>query len=183
LASNGVKCQTCINGYFADPVSFLCVNCPETCITCTNLTLCTVCIDTYDIINGTCACDIGFGMYPTGQVCAPCSSLFNYCVDCQYLGGITTCLDCVSGTYLAADNFSCILCSPNCASCNIVGCIDCQPGFYKNGTGFCICSTSCSTIVNTDPACIECWETTNSSTNVTTSYCFACSPSYFNLAN
>jgi hypothetical protein len=140
---SGVACSSCPDGYFPDPITYLCSLCPTTCTVCSSLTSCSECLSTYSLIGTLCACDTLNGIFQYGSICLACYSIINYCQTCSYSLGAVVCTACGTGTYL--DSGACILCPLNCASCTALGCGTCNDGYWPDMNGVCDCLTSCAT--------------------------------------
>lgn len=176
VLTSGVACTTCQPGTYPD-ASFLCSPCPSTCTTCTDFTTCTTCLSTYTLlVDNSCACDTVNSIYPYGSICLSCHAIFNYCQTCDPSGGSIVCSACGTGTYVAPDKLSCILCPLNCDDCSAGGvCTTCSPGHFKNGAGVCDCNTTCVAYSNADPSCLECgMSAIDPVTNVSSLQCHAC---------
>lgn len=137
LSPLGVACTTCNDGYFPDPATYLCSSCPSTCTVCSSLASCSVCATTFVLTLGSCQCNTTVGEYLFDGLCTACSSIFNYCLNCDNSTTVILCTACASGTYLAATQDSCILCPTNCNTCNAAGCTLCNSGYLPNGSGVC----------------------------------------------
>lgn len=134
--SSGVACTSCPNGYFSDPSTYLCTSCPSTCSLCTSLLACSQCQDTYSLINNTCICDVSSQIFYYGGGCLACYSIVNYCQQCDNSSGTVLCTSCGAGTYLSADQKTCVVCPVNCDSCTSLGCSNCSAG-YVSVAGVC----------------------------------------------
>jgi hypothetical protein len=94
-------------------------------------------------------------IYQYGDICLSCYAIFNYCETCDPSGPFLVCSSCGTGTYLAADNLTCVLCPINCDVCSAGGvCDTCSAGYFKNGAGICDCNTSCVAYSKADPSCL-----------------------------
>lgn len=183
VASSGVMCSTCIDGYFPDPATYLCTSCPSTCTICSSLASCTVCATTFVLNVGSCICNTTTGEFLFDGLCTPCYSIYNYCQQCDNTTSVILCASCATGTYLSPTQDSCIQCPINCITCNSSVCIACSSGYIPNASGVCECLTSCVAFANADPSCVDCSLSVNATANTSTLMCTACKASTFVVSN
>ncbi|KAL4433200.1 hypothetical protein ABPG74_010895 [Tetrahymena malaccensis] len=187
LFENNSVCLICSPSTFLDPVSKLCVRCPNACIGCTNATICTSCISNYRDPNNSCQCTGGRVEQPNVRIlseqekyprnlqssscvcpqqtyedpvsknCILCSSLSNFCQNCNAQG----CTSCSSGSYLS--NNTCVSCQPNCLQCTQTQCSSCLTGYQIYNNNQC---QSCSSLI---PNCLQC----------ASSQCTLCAQGYY----
>ncbi|EAS05332.2 transmembrane protein, putative (macronuclear) [Tetrahymena thermophila SB210] len=187
LFENNSVCLLCSSTTFIDPISKLCVKCPDTCVGCTSANICTSCISNYRDPNNSCQCTGGRVENPSVRLlleqknqprnlqfstcvcpnqtyedpktknCISCSSISTFCLNCDAQG----CNSCSQGSYLS--NKTCIPCQQNCLSCSQSSCSNCQSGYYINNTQQC---SSCSSLVTN---CVQC----------TSSGCSQCAQGYY----
>ena len=183
--SNVVTGCECNQGFYQFSTGPLhCNNCPESCMTCNNSTMCTSCNVTYSNPTqlGTCACPdnsnitnyqcvCGDGYYleydstDLVYVCMPCLKACSACIDgsthctvCKTpleFDTSNSCSICPSGTYFS--DYSCLNCSIDCTTCSDYNfCITCSDGMKQvTSTGSCnLCCSSGEILV--DDWCYPC---------------------------
>ena len=178
----GVECTACADGFYIDG-DLNCTACPATCLTCNSPTDCVDCVNSYSLLNGSCACDSAAQMYDLGNECAPCYAFINLCLECSGQGpSNVSCLSCPSGTYLSSSNDSCIACPDNCDTCDGGGCLNCTSGFNATA-GSCVFLDTCQSFSGMDSNCLDCANSTstNNATNITTTteLCLSCQAGFF----
>ncbi|KAL4442387.1 hypothetical protein ABPG74_005728 [Tetrahymena malaccensis] len=193
----------CINGYFQDPVSKLCVQCDQTCATCQSTTLCATCNSSqFRVLNPTSKlCDCISGYYSSGSLtCQPCDRTCKTCSG----GGPTQCLTCdpsqnrqqvTNGSdvscqcldyyYDLPPNSACSKCHYSCKNCSGPSrnqCTSCDPATSRTLSGNqCVCSSNLFDILDT-PICQQCHYSCVTCTDNTPSGCVTC-PVGRNLVN
>ncbi|EAS04000.3 EGF-like domain protein (macronuclear) [Tetrahymena thermophila SB210] len=193
----------CINGYFQDPVSKLCVQCDQTCATCASITTCATCNSSqFRVLNPTSQlCDCMSGYYTSGtQTCQPCDRTCktcsgsgpNQCLTCdatqnrQYYtnGGNSSC-QCLDNYYDLPPNSACSKCHYSCKNCsgsNRNQCTACDPATSRTLTASqCVCPSNLFDILDT-PICQQCHYSCVTCTDNTPSGCVTC-PAGRNLVN
>lgn len=144
-------CNSCVGGFYVDPLQTSCLPCTFPCNTCTiNDTYCLSCFVTYtyDAVNHLCICDdlASPAMFysPLTLGCLPCESIIPNCATCAINGTdptVTDCLVCHDPYYIDNTTNTCILCDVTCASCTGVGaCLTCATNLILV-LGACVCDT------------------------------------------
>jgi hypothetical protein len=179
--------DTCGAGYFLDPVSSYCAACDKSCLTCSDVAVCTACnpAGTTPYLSQTqclarcpagsfsyvgaagkkqCRATCGDGFYADSSFCYACDSS---CLTCSGKGA-TACLSCDQA-------------GPNPIFLNGVCSKSCPAGTYmhENTHGFQECVTSCGTgfaIVAGTNQCVDCHPTCASCSGAAAGQCLACSP-------
>ncbi len=153
-------------GNFYNPATPSCDPCGFACDVCTSPTSCTTCQSPYvSDDSGGCICAPGYYYNSATPSCDPCS--ITGCSECSSL---TVCTVCALGYYQPSGTSTCTLCSSNCISCDITGCLSCQLGFTKYTD-----STATPPIICKD--CLLLYGAQCTSCDQTT--CTQCSPGYF----
>ncbi|KAL4470077.1 hypothetical protein ABPG72_008736 [Tetrahymena utriculariae] len=193
----------CINGYFQDPVSKLCVKCDQTCATCASTTICATCNSSqFRVLNPTTKlCDCMSGYYSSGSLtCQPCDRTCktctggspNQCSTCdstqnrqQITNGSDVSCPCVDYYYDVPPNSACSKCHYSCKICNGPSrnqCTSCDPATSRTLTGNqCVCSNNLFDILDT-PICQQCHYSCVTCSDNTPSGCISC-PADRNLVN
>lgn len=136
-----------------------CVSCPTGCKTCTSATNCSDCYPGFVSANSVCIVGpVWPCVGGTSAVCTKCVSSFTLnngtCVYNSDCNASATCTSCVYGYYLvtslSSSQGSCLLCPniSNCFTCdrgNSSKCFICNIGYYIDSNSTCVaCTTGCS---------------------------------------
>ena len=149
---NGFCLPSCPTAMY--PSSNTCLNCSQSCLSCSNGTTCTQCSNTSYLFNNVnnyssyCLNYCPSGYYATQGTCQPCQSS---CLTCSLSQGQLICTSCASGLYLlngqclsqcpsgfysvtSGSISTCQQCAANCAQCSIAAsnCTLCQNANYTN---------------------------------------------------
>ena len=154
---NNICYEICPTRTYAVESQLVCNTCPYDCYTCTTNGLCLTCNVTTDFrqFNSTLnRCSPIVGYYESGTtVAGKCS---NTCVAC--VGSASNCSVCINGYFLNVN--TCQSCMLNCVSCNSsTTCNNCSVNYvYNTAQPSCqlICSTGCSSCVNSNNNCTAC---------------------------
>ncbi|ELP88322.1 serine-threonine protein kinase, putative [Entamoeba invadens IP1] len=171
--ANDEKCGRCPLGKYFDPDTFTCKVCREGCQRCTTKDNCYLCNTDTALINPE---------DPTSQCgkitgCLDGNYYGNHCELCEdtYFLSLGKCEKCETGCKRCIDATQCVECEnggtltngkctkdPNCArSSSIMGCIECNEGYYLDDSSVCqACPKQCRTCLNSN-------------------YCFACAEDYY----
>lgn len=168
---NSVQISTncvCNAGYYYS-TSTVCSACNNNCATCTATAgNCLTCQDTVHssgipncacpsnsmLTGSSCVCNGGY-YYSSITVCSSCSA---NCATCQ--NSASNCLTCIDTTHMnSAPNCNC----PNFSTLTSGSCT-CNNGYYYSSNLVCsICSSQCSTCVNSNTNCLTCVDTVHMS--------------------
>ncbi|CAD8128985.1 unnamed protein product [Paramecium sonneborni] len=198
--------EECQNNYYFDKDSYRCLNCPQSCLTCTSKIDCQTCQSTYIQTKLGCVCKLN--QYEDSNQCFDCP------IECNQCLSSTNCIEClitnnrqlknqqcvcIDGYYPVQSNPQCKKChlfcktckgptSDDCLTCNNIVNIEnvgticrCQPGsFYQAQINSCSqCHSSCKTCFQgTDNSCITCDSTLN---RILKGLKCSCAPGYHEL--
>ncbi|CAK86712.1 unnamed protein product (macronuclear) [Paramecium tetraurelia] len=198
----------CLNNQYYDKESVKCLDCPQSCLTCTSKLDCQTCQSTYTQSKLGCTCTIH--QYEESNQCFDCPVECNQCltstqcIEClitnyrQLSNGQCKCID---GYYQIASNPQCKLChqfcktcigptSDDCVTCNNIANIEkvgstcrCPAGkSYQDATQACMsCHSSCLTCFRlTIDGCLTCDSTLNRKLK---GLKCVCAPGYYELNN
>lgn len=151
-----------VNGYGCRP-------CASNCLSCSSLTVCTICLGSFELNSGSCiACPINCQTCSNG-VCSLCNpgyylDYYTVCLVCPVAYSnvctITQLISCLQGYWLDSNAANCIQCDPNCQLCSsTTKCTACNQGYYLANNYTCLpCRTQCLTC-NDNNSCIICTNT------------------------
>lgn len=137
---SGSCLSDCLNGYYLESASSICLTCKDSCRRCLNLTYCLACQDRYIFQNGNCikVCDAGYyeSSFNGSAICVSCPTS---CSSCESVNNITICLSCTNNFFISNG-----LCLNSCG----VG------SFGYNGICY-ACIAPCSTCTS-ENLCLTC---------------------------
>lgn len=151
--SNSLLCEDCSPQYFFNSIS--CQICDFTCQECSDINTCIDCWENAGLSNGTCTCNIGFGLNATGhcEICSEnCQSCYSNFLECE---------ECVEPFGLDIVLKTCMSCSdPDCLHCHADKdiCTECKVGTFV-ASGACeTCEMTCQSCVASSTNCTTCWD-------------------------
>jgi cysteine-rich repeat protein len=137
IYGNFSKCDACQTGFYINGAN--CSPCPGTCLTCGSGGACLTCPDTFQVISGSCECNIAQALWESAGVCISCTVLYPNCQTCVQNTSAAlnvSCANCLYAFYLL--NESCTM--SVCGDSLITSGEACDDGNTISGDG---CSSYC----------------------------------------